>query len=131
MTPESDSRSLPGLLSDLAQQGSALIQTELRLLRAEVSEKIAQAGAASLEVLAGALCLFAALLILLQALVVVLTRFGLSADWASLLVGIVVAVLGAVLVRNGTAQLSPATLNPTRTEAQVSEDLRAAKDQMK
>src|SRR3954468_5238954 len=109
MTPETDSRSLSTLLADLTQQGSALIQTELQLLRAEVSEKVAQAGTASVEVLAGALCLFAALIILLQALVVALTRLGLSADWASLLVGIVVAVLGAVLVRNGTAQLSPAT----------------------
>lgn len=81
--------------------------------------------------LGGALCAFAGLLILLQALIVALTRFGLSADWASLLVGIVVAVLGVVLVRGGTAQLSPANLNPTRTEAQVAQDLRTAKDQTK
>ena len=74
MTPDSDSRSLPTLFADLTQQGSALIQTELKLLRAEVSEKLAQAGTASVEVLAGALCLFAALIILLQALVVALTQ---------------------------------------------------------
>ncbi len=130
MTPDSDSRSLSALLADLTQQGSGLIQTELQLLRAEVSEKVAQAGTASVEVLAGALCLFAALIILLQALVVALTRLGLSADWASLLVGIVVAVLGAVLIRRGTAQLTPSKLSPTRTETQLSQDLRAAKDQV-
>ena len=71
------------------------------------------------------------LLILLQALIIVLVRFGLTAGWASLLVGLVVAAIGAVLMRTGMAKLSPSTLNPTRTEAQVSEDLRAAKEQIK
>jgi len=130
MTPDTDSRSLPTLLADLTQQGSALIQTELRLLRAEMSEKLAQVGAASVKVLAGALCLVAALLILLQALIIALARFGLDPAWTSLLVGIVVAVLGAVLIRRGTSQLAPLHLSPTRTEAQLSQDLRAVKDQV-
>src|SRR3954449_3336539 len=112
MTPETDSRSLSTLLADLTQQGSALIQTELQLLRAEVSEKVAQAGTASVEVLAGALCLFAALIILLQALIVALTRLGLSADWASLLVGILGGVLRALLLRSGTAQPTPPKFSP-------------------
>ena len=89
-----------------------------------------RAGTANVEVLAGALCLFAALIILLQALVVALTRLGLSADWASLLVGIVIAVLGAVLIRRGTAQLTPSNFSPDADGGQLSQDLRAAEDQV-
>jgi uncharacterized membrane protein YqjE len=131
MTISPDDRSVGTLFSDLAQQVSSLIQTEIRLLRAELSEKTTQLGAGGAEVLAGALCLFAALLILLQALVVALTKLGLGAGWASLLVGVVVAALGAFLVRNGSAQLSPSNLTPTRTQEQVTRDLRVAKEQLK
>ena len=60
MTPADDGRSLPELLVDLAQQSSRLVQTEVRLLRAELSDKLAQVGRASVEILAGALCFFAA-----------------------------------------------------------------------
>ena len=131
MTISPDDRSVGTLFSDLAQQVSDLIQTEIRLLRAELSEKITQMGAGGAEVLAGALCLFAALLILLQALVVALTKLGLGAGWASLLVGVVVGALGVFLVRNGSAQLSPSNLMPTRSQEQVARDLRVAKEQLK
>jgi Putative Actinobacterial Holin-X, holin superfamily III len=131
MTMPSEDRSVTTLLGDLAQHASALIQTEVRLLRVEMSEKISQMGTGGAEVLAGALCLFAALLILLQALVVALANLGLGAGWASLLVGIVVAALGAFLLRNGSAQLSPSNLTPTRTQEQVARDMRVAKEQLK
>ena len=131
MTPSPEDRSVTTLLGDLAQQASALIQTEARLLRVELSEKISQMGTGGTEVLAGALCLFVALLILLQALVVALAKLGLGAGWASLLVGIVVAALGAFLIRNGSAQFSPSNLTPTRTQEQVTRDLRVAKEQLK
>ena len=131
MTMSPDDRSVPTLLSDLAQQASALVQTEVRLLRVELSEKLALMGTGGAEVLAGALCLLAALLILLQALVIALANLGLGPGWASLLVGIVVAALGAFLVRNGSAQLSPSNLTPTRMQEQISRDLRVAKEQLK
>jgi uncharacterized membrane protein YqjE len=131
MKTSPEDRSVTTLLGDFAQQASALVQTEVRLLRAELSEKIAQLGTGGAEVLAGALCLLAALLVLLQALVIALANLGLGPGWASLLVGIVVAALGAFLVRKGSAQLSPSNLTPTRAQEQVSRDLRVAKEQLK
>ena len=41
MTDPTTSRSLSNLISDLTQQVSTLVYTESRLLRAELSEKIA------------------------------------------------------------------------------------------
>jgi hypothetical protein len=43
MTAGSDG-GIATLISDLAQQGSTLVQTELKLLRAEVYEKLGQMG---------------------------------------------------------------------------------------
>ncbi|TKB96621.1 MAG: phage holin family protein, partial [Mesorhizobium sp.] len=94
MTDNQDTRSLTTLVSDLAQQVTTLLQTESRLLRAEISEKLSRAGAGAVEVMGGVICLLAALMVLLQALVIALASAGLGAGWSSLLVGVVVAVLG-------------------------------------
>ncbi|MER9758339.1 phage holin family protein, partial [Mesorhizobium sp. M0166] len=50
MTDNQDTRSLTTLVSDLAQQVTTLLQTESRLLRAEMSEKVSKAGAGAVEV---------------------------------------------------------------------------------
>ncbi|TIU25387.1 MAG: phage holin family protein, partial [Mesorhizobium sp.] len=62
-----DNQSLGTLVADLAQQVSTLVQTEARLLRAELSENVTKARAGAVEVLGGAVCLLAALIVLLQA----------------------------------------------------------------
>jgi hypothetical protein len=126
-----DTRSLTTLISDLAQQATSLLQTESRLLRAEMSDKFKQAGAGAAEVLGGAICLLAALLVLLQALIVALTKAGLGAGWSSLLVGVVVAILGVILLRTGMSSMDPANLKPERTQDQLSRDARVLKEQLK
>jgi len=131
MSDYQDSRGLGTLISDLAQQAATLVQTETRLLRAEVSEKLALAGASAVEMLAGAICLLAALMVLLQALVIALAKAGLGAGWSSLLVGVVVAALGAFLLRSGMAGLEPGRLSPERTKEQLENDARVLKEQVK
>ena len=130
MTPNSDSRGVATLISDLAQQTSTLIQTELKLLRAEFYEKVGQLGSGAAEVAAGAICLLAALLVLLQALVVALVKTGLGAGWASLLVGVVVAVFGVILIWRGKSNLSSANLAPERTQDQLRRDAQVVKEQV-
>jgi len=120
-----------GLISDLSQQVTTLLQTEGKLLRTELYEKAEKAGAGAAEVLGGAICLMAALLILLQALVIALANAGLGAGWSSLLVGIVVAVVGAFLVRTGAANMKPSQLTPDRTTGQLKRDASVIKDQVK
>lgn len=120
-----------GLISDLSQQVTTLLQTEGKLLRTELYEKAEQAGAGAAEVLGGAICLMAALLILLQALVIALANAGLGAGWSSLLVGIVVALVGAFLVRTGAANMKPSQLTPDRTTGQLKRDASVIKDQVK
>ncbi|MGX9147952.1 phage holin family protein [Mesorhizobium sp. 128a] len=132
MTPGSqEDRSLMTLIGDLSQQVVTLVQTEGRLLRTELSEKAEKAGAGAIEVLGGAICLLAALLVLLQALVIALSKTPLGPGWSSLVVGIIVAVLGVVLLKTGSANMKPSELTPDRTAAQLKSDARVIKDQVK
>ena len=131
MSDAPDNRSLAGLVSDLAQQVTTLLQTEGKLLRAEMTEKLANAGAGAVEVLGGAICLLAALMVLLQALVIALANMGLGGGWASLLVGVIVAGLGIFLLRAGSSNLKPSEMTPDRTQAQLKRDAQTVKEQLK
>lgn len=132
MSAQTDPRSVPTLISDLTQQVATLIQTEIRLLRAEISEKLGQLGSGAAEVGAGAICLLAALMVLLQALVIGVSKIGdMGMGWASLIVGVLVAILGAILVKAGTNNLSPSNLTPERTQEQLRRDAMVAKEQLK
>ncbi len=131
MSDSPENRSLATLVGDLAQQANTLIQTEARLFRAEMSEKLEKAGASAVEVLAGAVCILAGLIVLLQALVIALANAGLGAGWSSLVVGLAVAILGAVLIKNGKSGISASELKPERTQNQLENDARVLKEQVK
>jgi hypothetical protein len=131
MNQNADSRSLATLVSDLAQQVTTLLQTEGRLLRAEMSEKLTKVGAGAIEVLGGAICLMAALIVLLQALVIALANAGLGAGWSSLLVGLIVAGLGIFLLRAGAASMKASDLAPERMQGQLKQDVGVIKEQLK
>jgi xanthine/uracil permease len=123
-----DPRSVPDLLGDLVQQSSSLVRQEVQLARAEMSEKVSQIGAAAASIgVAGAL-LLGALIILLQAVVAILVAFGLQVWLASLIVGIVVALIGYLLLQGGLKKMKAANLTPDRTVHQVSQDAAVAKE---
>lgn len=125
-----DSRGVGTLISDLIQQVSSLMQTEIRLLRAEMGDKLKTMLGGAVEVLAGGLLLMAALLILLQALVVALAHW-VGPGWASLIVGVVVALIGVILVKRGTSNIEPSNLTPDQTTNQLARDAAVVKEQFK
>lgn len=129
MMAEPETRSLPQLLGDLSSDLTGLLRKESELVRAEVSEKLAQLVKASGEMAAGAICLMVALLILLQAVVIALAKV-VGAGWASLIVGTAVAVLGLILVRAGAKSAAPRQLTPERSLRQVEKDAQLAKEQV-
>ena len=136
-----DPRSVPQLLSDLARELTTLFKKEGQLIRAELSEKASKVGVGVGEVAAGAICLLVALNVLAAALVVAIARIGadeadaaiqnsgIGIGWASLIVGVLLAIIGAVLVRRGTSQMTD--LTPERTVNQVSQDANLVKDQVR
>jgi len=96
-----------------------------------MAEKLGQVKNGAIEMVAGSICLLAALLVLLQALIVALADLGLGAAWASLLVGVVVAILGVILFRMGSSNIAAENLAPERTQAQLDRDVRAVKEQIR
>ena len=124
--PIRDARSLPELVSQLTSDLAGLVRKESELVRTELTEKVSAAGKAVADIAAGGLLLVAALLVLLQALVIALSKL-MDPLWASLIVGVVVAVVGFLLVRTGTRKVSPESLTPDRTARQLKKDAQLMK----
>ena len=98
-----------------------LIQAELGLLRAEISEKLALTALSASLMGAGIVLLLATLVLLLQAAVGALVALGLSWLAATLMMATVTLVLGGGLVWSGYNNLAH-RLTPTRTIAQIQKD---------
>ena len=109
-----EDQSVKSLLAELVNNVSRLVRQELQLVQVETSEKTSQALEGVFVIIGGLLLAFAALLILLQAVVVGLANF--VEPWlASLIVGVVVAVIAFVLIKYGQNSLKVGSLTPDRT----------------
>src|ERR687893_676880 len=101
-----DPRSVPELLSDLVNQATTLFRKEGELIRAELSEKLGQILGAAGALAAGGILLLVALIVLALALVHAVSQIGdMGVGWASLIVGLVLAVAGALLLIKGKNSL--------------------------
>jgi hypothetical protein len=121
-----DIRTLPELVSQLTTDLATLVRKESELVRTELGEKLSSAGKAAGEIAAGGVLLLAALGVLLAALVQALAEY-MHPAFAALLVGVVVAALGAFLVRTGLKMLQPGNLTPDRTARQLRKDAQLMK----
>lgn len=122
-------RTVTDLFGDLSRQVSALFRNEVRLARAELSERMGAAGGAVAMLAAGAVLALAALIVLLFALVTWLVEaFEVSPALAALIVGVVVALAAYGLVRVGLSRLKARNLAPRRTVEQLSRDAAVAKE---
>jgi hypothetical protein len=124
-----DDRSLKDLLADLTESITTLFRKEIQLARAETSEKVTQVAVAIGAIAGGAVLALAALIVLLQALVIAITEAGVPAGWASLIVGVVVAIIAYVLIHKGTNDLKGSNLAPTRTMDSLKRDTQVVKEQ--
>jgi hypothetical protein len=107
-------QSFTSLLKELIGEIGQLIRQELRLAQAETSEKLSQAQNGAIAIVVGLLFAFSALLILLQAVVVALANV--MPPWlAAVVVGVVVAAIAFILIRQGQSNLRPVNLMPDRT----------------
>lgn len=132
-TPQDD-RSIGALVSELTQETTTLLQQEIALAKTEMSEKVSQVSTGLVSLALGGLVLFAGILVLLDALV-----FGLSelmptnlTPWLpALIVGVIVAVIGAILLQKGRSNLQTTNLMPQRTAASLQRDTETIKEQVR
>jgi len=133
MAIDKTEKSLPTLFSDLTREMVDLVRQEIALGRAEVSRKLSTAQAAITSVAIGAAIILAGLFILLQAAVQGLEMVlpPDTAPWlAPLIVGAVVAIIGFVMVKGGSAKLNADNLMPHRTMESLQRDKGLAKEKV-
>ncbi len=127
-----EGRSLVGLFSDLWRETSTLVHNEAQLARAEISEKLSQAGTGAAAIAAGGAILFAGFLVLLFAAVGAL-ELMLDTEhsiWlAPLIVGVVVMIAGYIALAKGRKELKADNLlTPQRTMQSLRDDARLARE---
>jgi len=114
------------LAGDAMTEIATLVQTELQLLRAEISEKLTFTALSAALIGGGALLLVATIVLLLQAAVTGLVADGFSWPVATLLVAAVTLVAGAGLIWLGINRLSLVRLAPSKTLDQLQKDSNVA-----
>ena len=123
--------STPSLFADALSQMTTLFETEIRLVKSEISEKITQAVTSIAILVVAAVLMMAALILIVEGVVQLLIAYGWSPYAANFLVGVVIAAIGAVAVFLALRGLSASKLAPTRTMNQLGKDARAVKEQVK
>lgn len=112
------SETVKGLFED----GVLLVQQEVRLAKAETSEKVGQLQRGLVLVIAGLMLGFCALLIFAQALVVALEL--LIGAWATLVVGGILLLACVIVMAMGILRMNPENLAPSRTAQSLRRDAR-------
>jgi len=123
------SRSLSRLLGAGVEQLGDLLQTEIQLAQAELSEKMAEAGRGITYLAATAVFLIPVITLLLMAFALWLRDAAqISLALAMLVAAVLGAVVAAVCAVAGLKYLQPKHLKPTVTLEQIRRDIAAAKD---
>jgi hypothetical protein len=130
MASHDSTRPLGSLFTDVVSEITHLFQTELRLVRAEMNEKVGRVANSGALIGAGAVILLPAVFILLLAIVRWLAVAGLPEQWGLVIVGGAVALLGVALLMKGINNLKGSALVPQRTIQQVRADVSLAKEQV-
>ena len=119
----SDPKSTTGLLSQLMEDVSGLVRTEMSLAKAEVSQSVSDAKTGLGSMATGLAVLIPGVALLVVALVLIIEAFtGLEAWSSTLLVGLIVTVIGALLLSTAKAKLSAENMLPSRTQASIQKD---------
>ena len=118
-------QALGAVLGDL----SDLVQKEIRLAKAEVTERLTsklQAG-----VWMGVAALFGLLtaVLIIEASVLAIASYGIPLYWACLLVAVVLGAAGLASFYHGRS-LAERELMPKRALRQVAQDIKTAKEQL-
>ena len=132
MTIESTGRpSTPSLFADALAQMTSLFETEIRLVRTEVSEKISSALRAVVIIAVAAVLLLVGLFIVLFGIVQLVIFFGFVAWQAYFMVGGAFVIVGGLAMLVAVRRLSAGNLMPKRTLSQLGKDAEVVKEQVK
>jgi uncharacterized membrane protein YqjE len=128
MALSEDLNVIPRLFGDAVEQLGKLVQNEAQLAKAELSQKITQAGIGAAYLGGAAIFLVPVLVLLLIALALWFVQLGLTPPVAHLAAAGCGAVVCGVLAAIGMGYLKPEQLKPKVTMHQVGRDVATARE---
>lgn len=128
MALSNDLNAIPRLFGDAVEQLGTLVQNEMQLARAELSQKVTQASIGAAYVAGAAILCIPVLVVLHIALALGLIHLGLSPVSAYLAAAACGALLSTILAMIGMSYLKPENLKPKITMQQVERDVATAKE---
>jgi len=131
MATKESSRPIASLMTHVASDLAYLLQTEFRLARAEIGEKMSAASNAGVYLALGGAIALAGFVALLFDIASWINRAGLSYPWSLLIVAAVTLAIGGALAMMGVGRLKGSALVPNRTLEQMREDYVAAKEHVR
>ena len=108
-------RSLGELFSDLSQQTAELIRQEMRLAKAELSDKLADVGKNVAMIAAAAVFALAALMAVTAGIVLLLVEVGVEPWLAAVITAVVMGLVAFLLAQSGLAALRKKSIAPVET----------------
>jgi hypothetical protein len=120
---------LPRAFAEVLADVVDLIQKEIRLARAEISDRLSTKILGGVWMAAAGVLGFVALLLLLEAIVFGIASLGLALHWSCLIVAAAIGVIAAIAFAKGRADLR-ADVMPRRTMRSVGRDISVAKEHL-
>jgi len=131
MATRETTRPIASLMTHVASDLAYLVQTEFRLARAEMGEKLSQASNAGVYLALGGAVALAGFIVLLFDIARWIAAAGLAYEWGLLIVAVITLAIGALLAMAGLSRLKASRLAPDRTLGQMREDYLAAKEHVR
>jgi uncharacterized membrane protein YqjE len=121
-------RSFAAVLQDIMRNVQEIIRAEVRLAKAEIREEASKAFSSMVWVIVGAVCAAFAVTFLLWTIV-----YAVGLVWpmwaATLAVGAVLAIAGAVMLSSGIHRMKQVSPTPERTVETIKENVAWVKQQ--
>lgn len=131
MANTEDNRTIIGLVGDVIDDLTHLLQTEFRLVKAEINEKVSRIAGGGVMMGVGIALAISSLVLLLLSVVQFLAAIGVPEEWGLLAVGLAGAVIGALVLWKGARDIKETSFVPDRTLQQVRADLDTVKEHVK
>ena len=130
MATQHSNRPLASVLTQIVSDVAFLMQTEIRLARSELSDKVSQAANGGVYIGIAAVLGLSGLILLLMSAVQWLDTAGVPERWGYLLVGGATLLIGIALALKGRNNFKASSLKPDKTIEQLKADYTVAKEQV-
>jgi len=121
-------RPIGQLLTDIINEVTGLMHTELRLIKVEMNEKVGKLANGGVMIGVAAVCLIAGLGIAFLALTEWLIVTGLPREWSLTIVALAALVIGGLIALRGISKIKSTEMMPERSLQHMRQDIHTIKE---